>query len=298
MDEFGLKEIMDQVHISGKMQEEIIMNIQNRMKKRKHKTGNWKKTAIGAAAFIIIAGAVSVPVQAFVSNIVKARMESIPTEEVQEINNMLRERPVEADGFSREYTDEEKERNTALWQAYKEGTFPENVIVQVDNAEDAPEGMLCYIRSTGVFNLPEQEMTDEEMLEIIDFQHQMAYVVEQSAAAQEARAEMEAEKNQLIEAVQEAGGISQEEAIEIATKQMESDLGERAEGKEILRYQDGSVAVFLQDISGQTTYEHKGDLAYFVNFSNASDHSTYTCIIDAVDGSILLIDTNENISEE
>lgn len=298
MEGFEVKEVMDQVHISEEMQEEIIMNIQNRMKNRRHKTRNWKKTAVAAAAFILIAGAVSVPVQALVSDFVKARMESIPTEEVQEINNMLRERPVEADGFSREYTDEEKERNTALWQAYEEGTFPENVIAQVDNAEDAPEGTLCYIRSTGVFNLPEQEMTDEEMLEIIDFQHQMAYAVEQSPAAQEARAEMETEKNQLIEAVQAAGGISAEEAIEIATKQMESDLGERAEGKEILRYQDGSVAVFLQDISGQTTYEHKGDLAYFVNFSNASDHSTYTCIIDAVDGSILLIDTNETISEE
>lgn len=298
MEGFEVKEVMDQVHISEEMQEEIIMNIQNRMKNRRHKTRNWKKTAVAAAAFILIAGAVSVPVQALVNDFVRARMESIPTEEVQEINNMIQELPVEADGFSREYTDEEKERNTALWQAYEEGTFPKNVIAQVDNAEDAPEGTLCYIRSTGVFNLPDQEMTDEEMLQIIDFQHQMAYAVEQSAAAQEARAEMEAEKNQLIEAVQAAGGISQEEAIEIATKQMESDLGERAEGKEILRYRDGSVAVFLQDISGKTTYEHEGDLAYFVNFHNASDHSSYTCIIDAVDGSILHIDTNEPISEE
>lgn len=298
MDRFELKEAMDQIHISDEMQEDIIMNIQNRMKNRKHKTRNWKKTAMAAAAFIVIAGAVSIPVQALVSDFVKARMESIPTEEVLEIRDMMQGQETVADGFSREYTDDEKERNTALWQAYKEGTFPENVIAQVDNAEDAPEGTLCYIRSTGVFNLPDQEMTDEEMLEIIDFQHKMSYTIEQSPAAQEARAEMEAEKNQLIEAVQAAGGISQEEAIEIATKQMESDLGERAEGKEILRYQDGSVAVFLQDISGQTTYEHEGDLAYFVNFRNASDHTYYTCLIDPVDGSILLIDTNETISEE
>lgn len=298
MDRFELKEAMDQIHISDEMQEDIIMNIQNRMKNRKHKTRNWKKTAMAAAAFIVIAGAVNIPVQALVSDFVKARMESIPTEEVLEIRDMMQGQETVADGFSREYTDDEKERNTALWQAYKEGTFPENVIAQVDNAEDAPEGTLCYIRSTGVFNLPDQEMTDEEMLEIIDFQHKMSYTIEQSPAAQEAREEMEAEKNQLIEAVQAAGGISQEEAIEIATKQMESDLGERAEGKEILRYQDGSVAVFLQDISGQTTYEHEGDLAYFVNFRNASDHTYYTCLIDPVDGSILLIDTNETISEE
>lgn len=321
MEGYEIKEVMDQVHISEEMQEEIIKNVQKQMKYRNRKIKYRKKMAASAAAITLAVLAIGFPVRAFVANIVRERMENMPTEEVEDIVIMMREQdayaarntPADpdstddegqqqttglADGFSREYTDEEKERNTALWQAYKEGTFPENVIAQVDNAEDAPEGTLCYIRSTGVFNLPDQEMTDEEMLEIIDFQHKMSYAIEQSPAAQEARAEMEAEKNQLIEAVQAAGGISQEEAIEIATKQMESDLGERAEGKEILRYQDGSVAVFLQDISGQTTYEHEGDWAYFVNFRNASDHTYYTCLIDPVDGSILLIDTNEPISEE
>ena len=78
--------------------------------------------------------------------------------------------------------------------------------------------------------MPTQEMTDEEMLEIIDFQHKMSYVVSQSTAAQEARAEMEAEEKQWRERIQTAGGIS-EEAIEIAAKQMEDELGERAEEK-------------------------------------------------------------------
>lgn len=289
MDGFELKEVMEQVHISDKMQEEIIMNIQNRMENRTHKTGNWKKAAVGAAAFIFIAGAVSVPVQAFVSNIVKARMESIPTEEVQEINDMVQKQESLADGFSREYSNEEKERNKVLWQAYKDGTFPENAIVQVDNAEDAPEGTLCYINSTGVFNLPAHEMTDEELLEIIDFQHKMSYAVSQGTAAQEARAEEEAERNQQKEYIEAAGGISEEEAIEIATKQMEAELGEKAQGKEILKYQDGSVAVIILDISEKTDYEHKGDLAYMVHFHNPNDHTSYECIIDVVDGSILEI---------
>ena len=287
MDGFELKEVMEQVHISDKMQEEIIMNIQNRMKKRTHKSGNWKKAATGVAAFIIIACAVSVPVQAFVSNIVKARMESIPIEEVQEINDMVQEKEAEADGFSREYSDEEKERNKELWQAYKDGKFPENDIAQVDNAEDAPEGTLCYINSTGVFNLPAHEMTDEELLEIIDFQHKMSYAVSQSSAAQEARAEKEEEKSKQREIIEAAGGISEEEAIEIATKQMEAELGERAEGKEILKYQDGSAAVIILDISRKTEYEHKGDLAYYVIFDNPNDNSIYYCTIDAVDGRVL-----------
>lgn len=250
---------------------------------------NWRKIATAAATFVLVAGVVGFPVRAFVTSVVKERMESIPNEEVQEINNMVQSKPTEADVFSREYSDAEKERNKELWQEYKNGKFPENVIAQVDNVEDAPEGTLCYIRSTGVFNLPAQEMTDEEILEIIDFQHKMSYAVSQGSAAQEAKAEKQANEKQLSEKIQSLGGISEEEAIEIATKQMKDELGERAEGKEILKYEDGSVAVIKTDISEQTDYEHKGDVAYLVIFSNPSenDHSTYYCMIDAVDGSIL-----------
>ncbi len=291
MDGYDVKKVMDQVHISSEMQEEIIMNIQKRLENgnKNTRTWNWKKIAMAAAAFMLVAGVVSFPVRAFVTSVVKERMESIPKEEVLEINDMVQSKPTEADVFSREYSNEEKERSQELWQAYKDGKFPENVIAQVDNAEDVPEGTLCYIRSTGVFNLPAQEMTDEEILEIIDFQHKMSYAVSQSPAAQEARAEKQAEEKQWREKIQAAGGISEEEAIEIATKQMEAELGEDAEGKEILKYEDGSVAVIKIDISEQTDYEHKGDVAYLVIFRNPSenDHSTYYCMIDAVDGSIL-----------
>jgi len=287
MDGYDVKKVMDQIHISSEMQEKVIMNIQKRMESgnRNTRAWNWRKMAVAAAAFVLVAAAVSVPVRAFVDSVVKERMESIPKEEVSELNDMVQSKPTEADTFSREYSADEEERTRELWQAYKGGKFPENVIAQVDNAEDAPEGTVCYIRSTGVFNLPAQEMTDEEILEIIDFQHKMSYAVSQSAAAQEAKAQMQAEEKQWREKIQAVGGISEEEAIEIATKQMEAELGEDAEGKEILRYEDGSVAVMKWDISEETKYEHKGDVAYGVIFQD--DNSTYYCVIDVVDGSVL-----------
>ena len=290
MEGFEIKEVMDQMHISEEMQEEVIRNIQKRMENgnKYTRTRIWKRLATAAAAFMLVAGVISFPVRAFVTSVVKERMESFSKEEVQEIHDMVQLKPTEADVFSREYSDREKERNKALWQAYKDGKFPENIIAQVDNAEDVPEGTVCYIRSTGVFNLPDQEMTDEEILEIIDFQHKMSYAIEQGPAAQEARAEMQEEKKRIREKIQAAGGISEEEAIEIARKQMEAELGERAEGKEILKYQDGSAAVIILDISEETDYEHTGDQAYYVIFDNPNDHSIYYCTIDAVDGSVLM----------
>lgn len=304
MDGYDVKEVMDQVHISSEMQEEVIVNIQKRMENgnKNTRTWNWRRMATAAAAFVLMVGVVSFPARAFVTSVVKERMESIPKEEVQEINDMVQSKPTEADTFSREYSDSEEERKKALWQAYEDGKFPENVIAQVDNAEDAPVGTVCYIRSTGVFNLPAREMTDEEILEIIDFQHEMSCAVEQGLngktpeqiAAEDLAKEL-AERAMLEEKVKEAGGISEEEAIEIARKAMEADIGEKAKELKVCISPEAESygrKLDLEDITDWDEYKDKGDIAYFVGFNNMEnmekpeDFFVYSCCVNAVDGSI------------
>lgn len=288
MSEFNVKDAMEHIHITYEMQEEIIMNVTDKVESGKRNKRNWKKIAASAAVVALAAGMISVPVKALVQDYVRERMENIPQEEVQDIENMIQAQETDADGFSREYTDEENERSKELWQLYDDGFFPEETIQQVDSAEEVIEGTLCYIRDTGVFNLPDREMTDEELLEIIDFQHEMSYAIEQSAAAQEARAEHLAEKNRLREIVEAAGGLSEEEAIEIVRAHLEEVLGEEMEKLELTTDIYGCGA-FITDISNQTYFEHEGDVAYIVDFSNPNEHYGYTYTIDAVDGSILYI---------
>ena len=222
-------------------------------------------------------GVVSFPVKAIVSSVVTERMESVPREEMTGLNDMVQSQRVAADGFSREYTDSEKERNKALWQAYKEGTFPENVIAQVDSEEEAPEGKLCYIRSTGVFNLPVEEMTDEEMLQIIDFQHKMSYAVSHGPQAQEARAESQEKEARLKKIWQDADGISEDEAVEIAEKQLKADLEEAADGLELRTYGDGSHTTLTDDadFSEALGIESKAGMIYDVGFENPDTHEIY-----------------------
>lgn len=288
-----IKEIMEQVHIGEEMQEDIIVNIQNRMEHGKRRTWNLKKVAAAAATLALAAGVIGLPVRAVVTSVVKERMSDVPEEERQELNDMVQSQHVEADGFSREYTAEEKERNRELWQAYEDGTFPENVIAQADNEEDAPEGTLCYVRSTGVFHLPAQEMTDEEMLQIIDFQHKMSYAVGQSGVVtEEEKAAYRAEEERKRNIVQEAGGISGEEAIKIAKRQLEADLGEKAASLELMTDARGDGAT-LMDVSDESEIgikvESKAGVAYDVSFGDQDTHAVYGYVIDAVDGSILHI---------
>ena len=270
------------------------MNIQKRMEHGNKNTGVWnfRRIATAAAAFVLAAGIVSFPVRAFVESIVRERMESVPEEEMKGLNDMVQsQHDVLADGFSRAYSDSEKERSEALWQAYKNGTFPEKVIAQADSAEDAPEGTLCYIRATGVFNLPAQEMTDEEMLQIIDFQHKMSYAVAHGPQVQAAAAKAQEKTARLEKAVQEANGISRDEAVEIAKKQLMADLGDKADELELMTYNDGTPGVSLLDASDYSEVEFAGEskagVIYDVGFGNPDTHVTYGYIIDAVDGSIL-----------
>lgn len=286
MDGYEVKEVMDQVHISSEMQEEIMMNVQSRMENGNKKAWNWKRMAAAAAALALTAGVISTPVRAFVASVVTERMESVPGEEMKDLNDMVQSQNVLADGFSRAYSDREKERSKALWQAYESGTFPEKVIAQVDDADAAPEGTLCYIRATGVFNLPAQEMTDEEMLEIIDFQHKMSYAVAHGSQVQDARAESKEKEARLKKILQDAGGISGDEAVEIAKKQFETDLGDAADGLELMTDSLGRSASLL-DTSDYAELESKAGVIYEVSFGNTDSHAVYGYLIDAVDGSIL-----------
>ena len=286
-----VKETMEQIHIPEKMQAEIITNLMKKqMESGKNKTvGGWKKLAATAAVTVFAVGIVGFSVYAVVENLVRARMAGLPAAEVQEIEAMVQgQRNVQADGFSREYSDEETERMTALELSYQNGLFPAKEILQVDSAEAITEGTLCYVKSTGVFYLPGRELTDEELLEIIDFHQKMRYAVEEGPMAQEARAEYLAEIDRMREEVRDADGISEEEAIEIARKQMEAALGENAAGMELLTDMNGCGA-FLRDISDITYYEHERDVAYEVAFRNHEAHRAYICFIDPVDGTILYI---------
>lgn len=293
MDGYEVKKVMNQIHISSKMQEEIIMNVQKQMEAGNENTRTWnyRKMAAAVAALALSVSAISFPVRAVVSSLVQERMESVPEEEMTGINDMVQSQHVAADGFSREYYDSEKERSKALWQAYENGTFPENAITQVDNAEAAPEGTLCYIRTTGVFNLPVQEMTDEEMLQIIDFQHKMSYAVAHGPQVQAAAAEAQEKTARLEKAVQDANGISRDEAVEIAKKQLMADLGDKADELELMTYNDGTPGVSLLDASDYSEVafasESKAGVMYDVSFGNPETHVIYGYFIDAVDGSIL-----------
>lgn len=198
-------------------------------------------------------------------------------------------------GMMRAYSDQEKERMAKLQESYQNETAkPEKMIWEVDSADGVTEGALCYIISTGEYYLPDRELTDEELLEIIDCNFRISLNTNRKTQA-EWDVETRAERAELEAKVKAAGGISEEKAVEIAQKAMETDLGEKA--KELKLVVDKTFGwssdLCVADWS-EIKEKDKGALAYSVGFGNMIEDETeiddwlnYVCVVNAVDGSIL-----------
>lgn len=130
----------------------------------------FRRIVIPAAACLLL---VSVTVTA--SGLYRARMESMNHEKLETYFSGLQDADVAADSYSRPLTDGEKNRLEELRQAYlEEGYFPQKELAMLDSPEKYKKGVAFYAaRST--FFLPEEEMTEEELLELIDFREKRDY---------------------------------------------------------------------------------------------------------------------------
>ena len=201
-----LKHAMNQVHMKENMQEEIIMNVRTQMADGTYRRNSFKRNMVSAAACLLVIGTVSIPAyagylglrSAITSDKVMARMQEVPEAEVQDIYNMVQyeQRSFHADQFSREYTKEEESRKEALKKEYENGRFPEGTLTLVENAGQAVDSdQLVYARDTGCFYLPERALTDEELLQILDFNSKRDFALEQNPDVQQQRQEAWEEAN-------------------------------------------------------------------------------------------------------
>ena len=131
---------------------------------------SFRRAAILAAACLVLASATVTA-----SGLYQARMESMNHEKLEEYFAQLQEANVSADTYSRPMTESETARLEELRQAYLEqGYFPKKELTLIDSPEKYKKGVAFYAeRST--FFLPDAELTDEQLLELIDFKEKRDY---------------------------------------------------------------------------------------------------------------------------
>ena len=179
-------------------------------------------------------------------NLFLERMQSISNQKKQEYVTELQRAEVHADSFSRKFTKSENERIENLRKQYEQsGMFPKGEIKKVEGDVEIEKNTLALIIDESKFVLPERELTDEEILEILDFQYQRDYSL---------LAEREKETQEMIT------NITEEEAVEMA----KCYIGEIYE-------------ISLDDFKMEN--EIDGEKDYVIVFKN-SKNDEYSVIID------------------
>ena len=153
--------------------DDILLHLEKNGRGSRHHY-SFRRAAILAAACLVLASATVAA-----SGMYQARMESMNHEKLEEYFAQLQEANVSTDTYSRPMTESEAARLEELRQAYLEqGYFPKKELTLIDSPKKYKKGVAFYAeRST--FFLPEKELTDEQLLELIDFKEKRDYSLAQ-----------------------------------------------------------------------------------------------------------------------
>ena len=108
------------------------------------------------------------------------RYEQMTDAEIDELYALLASAPVDVWGTdSRNLTAEEQSRYEQWTEKYEvENAYTESTIKVITDPEEYDGQELAYCISDAMFYEPERELTDEEMLQMIDLEHKNQYIFE------------------------------------------------------------------------------------------------------------------------
>lgn len=156
--------------------DEAFSQIRTEEEKRKkvQKMFRMPKAAVAAIVCCLVFGT-TVAAMEIISRY-RQRMEDMDQQEVEDLYQLAN--VGEANGMNRPFTAEEQERYQALAEAYeKNGRFPEASLAVLSDAASYHGQGVAMDASTRTIYLPEESLSDEELLQIIDFNHKMAYSI-------------------------------------------------------------------------------------------------------------------------
>lgn len=203
----------------------------------------WKRAVILAAALVAMC---SLTVTAAVGAL-QRRMEAMNEREMEDYFVQIYTSRLGADNYSRPLTDAERERMDGLRTSYEEeAVFPEKILTMISSPEEYSGKGVAFYKDTSTFFLPEESMSDEELLEVIDFVYKRDYSLQAM--------------NQKIE----EGEISFP-AQQIAQQGAQQIAGEEAAGEEETATGEETAAASkgtIQNPGQELTIPYTGDLAF------------------------------------
>ncbi len=215
----------------------------------------FRPTAAIVVVFLLMS---SITVYAAIDYI-RQRMESLSEEVKDSYYEGLQNSPANADSYSREFTDNEKERIEELRAKYENGIFPAQKLPVIKTQSDADISTEFYfVEDTSLFVLPLRELTEDEILEMIDFYYCRDYSLTEKA------------KENIVtvspDKFVENGGMDEQKAIEMAKADIGNVYG--------IDWEEFEISVAYNDFEGNGN-------VYVVTMTDKETRTNYGVSIDA-----------------
>lgn len=142
--------------------------------KKKHAVFRIPRAAAVAIICCCILGTTAAAME--IASLYRQRMENMEKQEIEDFYQLAN--AGEANSLNRPFTAEERERYQALAEDYeKNDRFPKKSMTIIAGADDYSGQGVAVGADTRTVYLPAQSLSDEELLEIIDFNHKMTYSI-------------------------------------------------------------------------------------------------------------------------
>lgn len=239
-----------------------------------------KKKMIAAACMILCIGICGAGGVRAGMNYAKQRVEKTSEKEQEAL--WMDAAKADADTFSRELSKKEQQRMNELAEKYQtEGLFPDGSILQISDQSEIVPDQICFLAQASTFYLPEKALSDEQMLELIDFYAKRDYSVT-------AQGQKEAD---ITDSADDVTEISQEEVVEKASALLERLYGVNADTLTIKTEHDQA-----SDGNGETfTTDH-------ITYRDEAAGISYLVSVNLQNGEIKTVsaekDTGSNYSKE
>lgn len=176
-------ELYKNVGMKQRLSQEMKEGIKVTDYKQNRRTNVGKRIAVLNTAFILTMVLLT-PLTVFAAiNYYQQRMNSMTQTEKAQMVDSLQSSSANADSFSRELSESEKKRLEELRITYlSDGLFPKEEIAVVNDDKMLDENNLVFCDNESMFILPDQELTDEELLQIIDFLYKRDYSLQEANA--------------------------------------------------------------------------------------------------------------------
>lgn len=145
---------------------------------KKHRNFFYRKYVPAAICAVLLA---AYPVKA-ATDYVAEHLAQVSEKEKNELRTMVYENDQkhssveqEAIRYSRDFTASEQKLYDALLEQYETGVFPQGALTVSEHVYTAGHDAVCYNPEENCIYLPDHELQEEELLEIIDFYHKLDY---------------------------------------------------------------------------------------------------------------------------